>query len=76
MKFEEKLKRLEDIVQQMENPKKELEELIGLFKEGIALTQDCRAELSGMDKEVKIVMEEAERQPLKNLEDYDEELPF
>jgi exodeoxyribonuclease VII small subunit len=60
MKFEEKLKRLEEIVQQLENPKKELGELIGLFKEGAALTKDCRKELSDMDKEVKKVIYEVE----------------
>ncbi|MDR2401189.1 MAG: exodeoxyribonuclease VII small subunit [Deferribacteraceae bacterium] len=73
MKFEEKLKRLEDIVQQMENPKKELGELITLFKEGIVLTKECRTELSGMEKEVKKVMEEVENEASK---DDGSDLPF
>jgi exodeoxyribonuclease VII small subunit len=74
MKFEEKLKRLEEIVQQMENPKKELRELIALFKEGSLLTKECRVELSDMDNEVKKVIEEVNM--LDEASDDDTELPF
>jgi exodeoxyribonuclease VII small subunit len=74
MKFEEKLKRLEEIVQQMENPKKELKELIALFKEGSVLTKECREELSDMDNEVKKVIEEVNM--LDEASDDDSELPF
>ncbi|MDR2104690.1 MAG: exodeoxyribonuclease VII small subunit [Deferribacteraceae bacterium] len=84
MNFEEKLKRLETIVQQMENPKKELGELIKLFKEGAALTKECRTELSSMENEVKKVMEEIntgsksepEDESVDRYNDENDELPF
>ncbi len=56
--FEEKMKRLEEIAEQMESSKKPLEEIIVLFKEGMTLSKDCRAELTGMEAEVRKVLDE------------------
>lgn len=56
--FEEKMKRLEEIVVQMESSKKPLEEVILLFKEGTKLSRECKAELTGMETEVRKVLEE------------------
>jgi exodeoxyribonuclease VII small subunit len=56
--FEEKLTRLEAIVGQMESSKKPLEEVIALFKEGMALSKECKTELNRMESDVQRVLAE------------------
>jgi exodeoxyribonuclease VII small subunit len=56
--FEEKLTRLEEIVGGMESSKKPLNEVIALFKEGMTLSKECKAELNNMEAEVQKVLEE------------------
>ncbi|MDR0453634.1 MAG: exodeoxyribonuclease VII small subunit [Deferribacteraceae bacterium] len=58
--FEEKLKRLEEIVTQMESSDRPLNEIITLFKEGAALSKECKSELDRLDIEVQKVLEENE----------------
>ena len=58
--FEEKLKRLEEIVTQMESSNKPLNEIIALFKEGAALSKECKSELDRFDIEVQKVLAENE----------------
>lgn len=41
MKFEERLKRLDEIVQNLEAGQMELEEMISLYEEGIGLVRTC-----------------------------------
>ena len=54
--FEGKLKRLEEIVAAMETTGKPLEEVISLFKEGVGLSSQCKAELASIEIEVKKVL--------------------
>jgi len=58
--FEEKLKRLEEIVVQMESSSKPLDEVVNLFKEGVALSKECKSELDRFDIEVQKVLAENE----------------
>ena len=58
--FEEKLKRLEEIVALMESSNKPLGEVIALFKEGTALSKECKSELDRFDIEVQKALGENE----------------
>ena len=53
MKFEEALKRLEEIVSQLEDGELELEEAIRLFEEGVKLSLYCQQELKAADGKVQ-----------------------
>ena len=58
--FEEKLKRLEEIIVQMESHGKPLNEIITLFKEGASISKECKLELERFDIEVQKVLAENE----------------
>lgn len=53
MTFEENLTRLNDIVGQLENDKLPLEKALELYKEGIALSVDCKKSLESAKLSVK-----------------------
>ena len=53
MTFEENLTRLNDIVGQLENDKLPLEKALGLYKEGIDLSVDCKKSLESAKLSVK-----------------------
>lgn len=52
MKFEDKIKRIEEIFDMLENEEIELNEMIKLYEEGIKLTNDAKKYLE--DTELKI----------------------
>lgn len=69
MKFENKLGRLEEIVQKMESGELPLEESLKLFEEGVKLSRECNKELDSAEQKVKkLVGVDAEGRPL--LEDF------
>jgi len=51
--FEEALKRLEAIVENMEAQDLPLEKLLGLYEEGTALAQRCQAKLNEADLKIQ-----------------------
>jgi len=53
--FEQKLKRLEEIVKKMEAGDLELDQSLKLFQEGIGLTKDCQAHLNEAELKVKML---------------------
>ena len=53
--FEEALKRLEAIVQQMESGELTLEDSLGLFEEGVRLTRVCSQRLDEAEKKIEIL---------------------
>ncbi|MEW6679422.1 MAG: exodeoxyribonuclease VII small subunit [bacterium] len=62
MKFEDALKRLEEIVRILEKQEIGLDESIALFEEGIALKQLCQEKLLSAERKIKIISEtEGER---------------
>ncbi|MEW6006582.1 MAG: exodeoxyribonuclease VII small subunit [bacterium] len=62
MKFEEALKRLEEIVKILEKQEIGLDESIALFEEGISLKKLCQEKLSSAERKIKIISEtEGER---------------
>lgn len=53
--FEQKLKRLEEIVKKMEVGELELEESLKLFEEGVKLTKECQGHLSQAEQKVQLL---------------------
>jgi exodeoxyribonuclease VII small subunit len=53
--FEQKLKKLEEIVKKMEAGDLELDQALKLFEEGVQLTKDCQKHLSEAEQKVKIL---------------------
>jgi exodeoxyribonuclease VII small subunit len=56
MDFEQRLKRLETIVQKMEAGDLQLEESLKLFEEGVKLSRDCTQQLSEAEAKVKVLV--------------------
>ncbi|HVW77608.1 MAG TPA: exodeoxyribonuclease VII small subunit [Alloacidobacterium sp.] len=56
--FEESLKRLEKIVEQMERGDLPLEDSIKLFEEGMRLSAECKAHLEQAEGKVQILMKQ------------------
>ncbi|MCX7857851.1 MAG: exodeoxyribonuclease VII small subunit [Deltaproteobacteria bacterium] len=67
MKFEEGMKRLEDIVRLLEEGNLSLDEALDLFKEGISLTKELSRRLDEAEKRIEILVKrengEVEAQP-------------
>lgn len=55
--FEESLKRLETIVNEMENSQLDIDKAMKLFEEGIALVKDCSEKLNETKKKIEILVE-------------------
>lgn len=56
MDFEQRLKRLETIVQKMEAGDMQLEESLKLFEEGVKLSRECNSQLSDAEAKVKLLV--------------------
>jgi exodeoxyribonuclease VII small subunit len=57
--FERSLKRLEEIVQRLENAGLSLEEAMKLFEEGVQLAGECQKQLSEAEGRVEILLKKA-----------------
>ena len=57
-KFEECLERLEQIVNELEKGDIPLERALGLFEEGIQLSNSCRKELEEAEGKVEILLKQ------------------
>ena len=57
-KFEENLKRLEAIVDQLENKEAPLDQSLALFEEGVKLARACQQTLEQAKKKVEILVKE------------------
>jgi len=63
--FEQALKRLEEIVKQMEQGNVSLEESLKLFEEGTALAADCAALLDAAELKVVRLMKGKDGNPVE-----------
>jgi exodeoxyribonuclease VII small subunit len=71
-KFEDCLKRLEEIVDQLEKGDLPLEQSLALFEEGMKLSNACRGELEQAEGKVEILMKQGAKlqaQPFEPNED-------
>ncbi len=57
MTFENSLKRLEDIVSEMENSQLDIDKAMKLFEEGVSLVNQCSAKLDETKKKIEILVE-------------------
>ena len=55
--FESSLKRLEDIVSEMENSQLDIDKAMKLFEEGISLVNQCSSKLDETKKKIEILIE-------------------
>ncbi len=55
-KFEESLQRLEQIVGELEKGEIPLERALGLFEEGIQISNSCRQELEDAEGKVEVLL--------------------
>jgi exodeoxyribonuclease VII small subunit len=60
MTFEEAIKRLEDIVKELESGKAPLEKSLSLFEEGIELSKFCDSLLKNIEKKAMQILENGE----------------
>ncbi|AKL95302.1 exodeoxyribonuclease VII small subunit [Clostridium aceticum] len=56
--YEKSIKRLEEVVQQLENKELSLEDSLKLFQEGIDLYRNCNTKLNEIEEKVMIILEE------------------
>jgi exodeoxyribonuclease VII small subunit len=56
--FEKALQRLEEIVSELEDPQKGLEQALVLFEEGVTLSRFCRGKIDEIQKRVEVVLKE------------------
>ena len=54
--FSQSLKRLEEIVQKMEDPNLDLDEGLGLLEEGVKLQKACREKLNQAQTKIKEIL--------------------
>ncbi len=57
-KFEEALKRLEEIVGKLESGDQPLEKSLALFEEGIKLARYCNVKLNEAEKKISLLMKD------------------
>lgn len=58
MKFEESIKRLDEIIEKLENNETSLEEAIEIYREGTALLGSCRKQLEQAELLVTVADED------------------
>ncbi len=58
--YEEKLKRLEKVVEELQKEQADLQTTVNLYEEGVLLYKECKRELDDMDMKVKIILGEQE----------------
>lgn len=58
--FETALRRLEEIVKQLENGNLSLEAALKLFEEGIELSAQCQKQLEAAESRVEVLLKKAE----------------
>ena len=63
--FEESMKRIETIIEKLENDELNLDESIKLYQEGIDLTSSCYNKLNEVEKQSIKILEESEINKLK-----------
>jgi exodeoxyribonuclease VII small subunit len=61
MKFEDALKRLEDIVERMENADVDLDKSLALYEEGIKLVRFCSSKLEEAKSKVEVLVKKNDK---------------
>jgi exodeoxyribonuclease VII small subunit len=61
LSFEEALERLENIVDGLEQGDLELQDALGKFEKGVALTRQCAAQLDDAERRIEVLVKEGEK---------------
>ena len=61
--FEESLKKLEKIVEKLEDGKVNLDDSIKSFEEGVALVKECQKQLSEAEIKIQTLLEDGNVEP-------------
>jgi len=57
--FEDSMKRLDQIVEQLEEDKLPLDKMIALYEEGVSLARSCGEKLEAAEQKVKLIAKKA-----------------
>ncbi|MCD6490088.1 MAG: exodeoxyribonuclease VII small subunit [Thermodesulfobacterium sp.] len=66
--FEDALKRIEEILKQLENKELDLEEAINLYEEGLKLIHFCEEKLKNARIRIEVILKDKEGFKLENLD--------
>ncbi|ABR48657.1 exodeoxyribonuclease VII, small subunit [Alkaliphilus metalliredigens QYMF] len=58
IKFEEGIKKLEEIINQLENKEQGLDDALELFQEGVRLYRICNEKLTEAEEKISVMIEE------------------
>jgi len=61
--FEKAFQQLEEIVKRLESEELPLDESLGLFEQGIALSRLCHQRLAEVEKKIEMILADAKGQP-------------
>lgn len=61
--FEDRLRRIEEIVKQMETGETGLEKTVALYEEAMTLIQGCEAQLKTAEQKVSLIQKKADGSP-------------
>ncbi|HGY92189.1 MAG TPA: exodeoxyribonuclease VII small subunit [Planctomycetes bacterium] len=73
LSFEEKLKKLEDIVESLENGELALEKAVDRYQKGVRLHAELQADLDRMEKRVRMLTEEGREVEFEGAADEDDD---
>lgn len=59
MKFEEAMKKLEEIVERLENGNMPLDEAVEIFEEGIQLSKYCSKKLDEVERRITVILQDS-----------------
>jgi len=68
LSFEEALKRIEQILKQLENKELDLEEAINLYEEGLKLIHFCEEKLKNARTRIEVILKDKEGFRFESLE--------
>lgn len=63
--FEEQLTELEAVVEKLERGELSLEENVSLFERGVALSNECKRQLSAAESRVQVLLNPTKRGPVR-----------
>ena len=76
LRFEEALKKLEEIVQKLERGELTLEESLTCYEEGIRLSRLCHTKLEEAERRIEVLVKDAKGEPVLDDSGQPKKAPF
>jgi exodeoxyribonuclease VII small subunit len=76
LKFEDALKKLEEIVQKLERGELPLEESLTCYEEGIRLSRLCHTKLEEAERRIEVLVKDAKGEPVLDDSGQPKKAPF